>query len=211
MENIQFLIDKKSELLLKKIKNNHGSVYEFFTTFIHFWIEEELQAEGMTIEFEDYSEYYSRYNSVLKDYFEGVFDFENSILGLKKINKKLINKEAFRHKNLVHRHFLHEISDHKEISLKMETIFNNKNINLTILEEYSFLHYNLKQIYPFYTGLSIRLFTNLYLLEHQYFPFIPYSLIKADYYSLLNEPFEKFQEGFFELIVSFLDKLDSLS
>ncbi len=209
MENIQFLIDRKSELLLKKIKDNYGSLYEFFNTFFHFWITEELQAEGITSEFDEFSEYYSKYNNLLKEYFEGSFQFENSISCLKKINKKLVGREAFRNKNIVHRHFLHEISDYKSISHNVDTIFKQNNLNLTILEEYAYLHYNLKQIYPFYTGLSVRVFTNLYLLEHQYLPFIPYSSIKSDYYSLLTSSFERFQEGFFELIVLFLDKIDS--
>ncbi len=204
----QYQIDTKNEVILQKIIKIYGNYDLFFKETEDNFIKNEFLFEGFTEQQEIFKTYIANFKKILKTktFFK---NFELNIDNLLEFNELLLNQKGYRDKNIVHRHFLHEPSDYTTIEKDVKKVFNNlKNSKeLTVLETYSYLHYHLTSVFPFYYSISIRLFLNIYLMNHDYLPFIPQQYFKSEYYSAFQNQYEKFEDTLFELMIKSLDTL----
>jgi len=204
----QYQIDTKNEVILNKIIKIYGNYDLFFKEIEGNYIKNELLFEGFTEQQDIFKTYNENFKNILNT--KTIFsDFELDIKNLLMLNKLLFNEKNFRDKNIVHRHFLHEPSGFTTIEKDIEKVFNSLNElkELTVLEKYSYLHYHLTIIFPFYYSTAIRLFLNVYLISHDYIPFIPQQYFKSEYYSAFQNQYDKFEDTLFELMLKSLDTL----
>ncbi len=201
-------IDSKTEIFLKFILDNYKTFDEFITNIKKYHIKEELLYDNILENNIDYDNYFESLSEVINKYFYNPYEFDINKELLLEVNKLINNEYNFRDKNIIHRHFLHEVSDYKEIDKEVDNIFNKFNNNdYTTLENYCFLIYNLYQIYPFLNALALRFIGNIYLLKNDYLPLFLSTRFKSEYYYIFQYDFNRFKESFFELILKNLDFL----
>jgi len=199
-------IDVKNEEILKLILDKFRNFNAFFKNIKEHFITEELLYDNISVNNNDFGDYFDSISKIIEDYFYNPYDIEINKDLLLNFNE-LINKEdGFRDKNIIHRHFLHEISDYKSINIEVDNLFSRfENTEFTTLENYAFITYQLFQVYPFLNSLSIRILGNIYLLKNDYLPFILSNNFKSEYYYMFQYDFPRFKDAFFKLMLRSFD------
>jgi len=208
---IQALIDNETEKLLEFILNKYVKFDEFLKEIKSIFINEELLYDNILKSNENYDIFFKSYSIVYDKYCYNPYKLRIDENLLLELNKLINNEFGYRDRNIIHRHFLHEIFDYTRIENKTRELFEKfENNNYTVLENYIFLTYNLYKIYPFFNALAIRLIGNLYLLKNDYLPVILSVKNKSDYYYVLQYDFNRFREVYFEFILKNLKNLGKI-
>lgn len=204
----QSKIDLKTETFLKFILDNYESFDEFIKSIKNYYIKEELLYDNILENNDDYLNSFESLSEVVDNFFYTPYNFEINKELLIEVNKLINNEYCFRNKNIIHRHFLHEVSDYELIDQEINNLFGKfSNNDYTTLENYCFLMYNLYQIYPFLNALALRFIGNIYLLKNDYLPFFISTRFKSEYYYVFQYDFSRFKEAFLELILKNMDFL----
>jgi len=204
----QLKIDSKTEEFLKFILKNYDNFEEFIKKLKNHLIKEELLYDNILETNNDYDNYVQSLSEVIDKFFYSPYKLEINKNLLIEINKLINNEYSFREKNIIHRHFLHEVSDFKVLDREVSELFDKFSKNdFTVLENYCFLTYNLFKIYPFFNGLALRLIGNLYLMKNDYLPLILSTRFKSEYYYIFQYDFNRFKDSFLELMLKNIDFL----
>ncbi len=205
----QSKIDLKTEVFFKFILDNYESFDKFIKSIKNYYIKEELLYDNILENNNDYLNYFESLSEVTDKFFYTPYRFDINKELLIEVNKLINNEYSFRNKNIIHRHFLHEVSDYELINQEIDNIFSKfSNNDYTTLENYCFLMYNLYQIYPFLNALALRFIGNIYLLKNDYLPFFVSTRFKSEYYYIFQYDFSRFKEAFLELILKNMDFLE---
>jgi len=199
-------IDSKNEEILKLILKKFKNFDDFFINIKEHFINEELLYDNINENDQNYNDYFNGLSNVINENFFNPYNIKVDKSFLCHINNMIMGEEEFRTKNIIHRHFLHEISDHKKVNSEIDELFVNfKNNKFTTLENYTFLIYHLFKTYPYFNGLSIRTIGNIFLLKNDYLPLVLSSKFKSEYYYMFQYDFPRFKKSFLKLILKNLD------
>ena len=206
MINFLIEIDNKNEEILKLILDKFETFNRFLKNINKHIITEELLYDNISSTNDEYELYFKSVYELIDDYFYNPYGININKSLLLHFNDLINKNDSFRDKNIIHRHFLHEVSDFKVINSEVDYIFSNfDNAKFTTLENYAFLIYHLFKTYPFLNSLAIRMVGNLYLLKNDYLPFILSSKFKSEYYYMFQYDFPRFKESFLKLILRSFD------
>jgi hypothetical protein len=206
MIDTQSNIDSKTEDVLKFVLDKFKNFDKFIDFFKNDYMKEELLYDNILESSDNYEIIFKSLSVVVNKYFYNSYNIEIDKNLLIELNKFINNEYCFREKNIIHRHFLHEISDFTVINSQIDNVFlkfNNK--DFTVLENYTFLIYNLFKIYPFFNGLALRLIGDIYLLKNDYLPLVLSTRFKSEYYYMFQYDFDRFKNSFLELMLTNLN------
>jgi len=199
-------IDNQNEEILKLILKKYENFNSFFDTIKEHLTAEELLYDNISVNNREYTMYSVKILKIIDDYFYLPYEIKVNKNLLLYFNELINGKDDFRKMNIIHRHFLHEISDYKVIDSEIDDIFAKfENEKFTTLENYAFLIYHLFKTYPFFNALSIRMIANVYLLKNDYMPFIRSNKFKSEFYYMFQYNFPRFKESFLKLILRSYD------
>lgn len=200
---IYHIIDRTSEKLLLKISEQYLNFQQFETSFQPFWIESELALEGMVSkESDEYQNYDDQLKRLWEEFYLNRYELILNRELLERINYILTGEDGVRGKNIVHRNVLHQIADHSEISKELDRVFTwfQQEQERPILERYAYLLHGLMGIFPFFNGISVRFFCNLFITQHEYLPVVITGGAKSKYFYNFQFPFKRFKKAFFPLV-----------
>ena len=204
--DIQAKIDSLTEEILILISDKYKNFSEFLNELKSYHIKEELLYDNILPGSDNYEHYYESFSKVIDEYYKNPYVYEINEKLLLELNKLTNNEFDYRDRNIIHRHFLHEIYDYNDLKIAVKKLFERFNDNsYTVLENHAFLIYNLYKIYPFFNALAIRLTCNVYLMKNDYLPLILSTSFKSDYYYIFQYEFGRFKEAYFKLIFKNLD------
>jgi len=193
-------IDLKHEEILKYAINKFGTYQKFMNNIINEWTYSELMYDNINNNDKNYIEMKELLLQELKSIVKDPYSYKLNKKTLFGLNNKFFSKEI-RTTKIIHRAFLHDISLAKNIDSELDDLFDNFPQELSI-DNYFILIYKLYKIYPFWNSLSLRVFTNIYLLQNEYLPFFPSLDIKSEYFDTFKYDFFRFKKQFSKLFLA---------
>ncbi len=202
-------IDDTLESLLLKISDHYPSYQDFESHLYPYCFERTLALEGIVPQVEVYQHFYSRLELLWKRYSSSRYHLTLDRSLLEEINQQLTGEKGVREKNIVHRNVLHQITDYQDISNALDEVFlqfHTKDV-IPILERYAQLLHGLMTIFPFFNGISLRFFCNLFLVQHEYLPVVITEHAKQKFFYYFQYPFKRFKNSFFPLVEESLEQI----
>ncbi len=193
--NLNKKLDIKHEEILQKAIEKFGSYHQFINEILDKWITNELMYDNINDDNENYDYIKNSYTTELKKIIKDPYSYNIDKKTLISLNKKFFLK-GIRDKKIIHRPFLHEIESPQDIDLKLDSLFLDLSKEKVSLDNYFVLLYNLYKIYPFWNAITIRLFSNIYLLQNEYIPLIPFMEFKSEYYDSFRYGIFRFKKQF---------------